>query len=75
MIEAGASNALASIRTDLRRVEIVLSARIHRIELNLAATEELLAGVREALGGIDRRLALLSATIETLRGAGGPAPP
>jgi hypothetical protein len=70
MADARASGSLASIRTDLRRMEIVLSARIHRIELNLAATGELLERMREALSGIDRRLASLDRALVAHGGPG-----
>jgi hypothetical protein len=70
MADRRASGSLASIRTDLRRIEIVLSARIHRIELNPAATGELLERVREALSGIDGRLASLDRALAARSGSG-----
>jgi hypothetical protein len=87
-MEIGSSTALASIRSDLRRVESLLGARLHQIESRLEAGEASLRAeirkgheadaalaeqVRSELGELAARLTELAARIGGF-GAATPRP-
>jgi hypothetical protein len=54
-------SAFASLRSDLRRIESTLSARLHQIEGRLDALETAAAGVRHDLARIESALSCLNA--------------